>query len=250
MTRRLAVWLVIALATLGGCLSGGEPPPPASPSPTRSPIPTPSEFPTQTTPATSPSPTDEPTGGGGEDPLQDEVRTLRDGQIVFQVPRQMELEVASIVVARIARGASPITSGLDEGGGPVEEEPIQVSAEMKMVLTSIDQGVTITSLSEELQPVPETGFTTWRWSVVPQRSGNVRLSLRAVARVTSSDGGSVTQDIGVFDREIQVSVSFGNRLANFLANNWQWGAGTLLTVFGLGVGRGWFKRRKAADAAK
>ena len=244
--RRLAVWLVIALALLGACVSGGEPPPTTTSGPSG----TPSDIPTQTTPATTPSPTAEPTGGGPPDPLEAEIQTLRRGQIVFQVPREMELDVASIVTARIGGGASPITSGLPEGDGPVEEEPIDVSAEMKMVLTSIDEGVVITILSEELQPVPEAGFTTWRWSVVPHRSGNVRLSLRAVARVFASDGGTVTRDIGVFDREIVVSVSFGNRLANFLANNWQWGAGTLLTVFGLGVGRGWFKRRKAADAAK
>ncbi|MEX2459450.1 MAG: hypothetical protein WD770_10755 [Actinomycetota bacterium] len=232
MMRRLWMVLGCAAAFLAGCV-GGETPPPTS-----------------TTQPPPPTPTDEPTGGG-VDPLEAELSSLDRGQVVFQVPQDMELEEPSTVTARISRvEASPITSGLDEGGGPVEEEPIDVSRQMKMVLTADAADFAIQPLSEESQFVAETGFTTWRWSVRPQRSGELVLYLRATATV-SAEGESAARDIGVFDREIEVSVSFGSRLARFLSDNWQWGTGIALTIFGLGVGRGWFKRRQAAgDGAK
>lgn len=147
---------------------------------------------------------------------------LDPGILAFNPPGAMKLGEVVRVEARIApqsAGVSP--EALEEGmGGEVLRDSLRLSTEMTVKL--VGAGFAITPLSSETQVIDPTGPTLWRWDVSPTAAGTQPLTLLVSARVQLPGYGIVAKDLPVYERQVVVKVSLGQRLATFANDHLEW----------------------------
>jgi hypothetical protein len=85
----------------------------------------------------------------------------------------------------------------------------------------------ISTLTPVRQPVSGTASTTWEWNIRPNQTGTQTLHLTIDAIVTIA-GERLPRSVSVFNRNIDVDVTAGQRIGMFIAGNWQWLTGTVL----------------------
>jgi hypothetical protein len=105
----------------------------------------------------------------------------------------------------------------------METEEIWVSSRLKIVLFDPTgrNNFEINALNTEEQSVNDYANTLWEWNVIPIKSGNNPLVMRATVKVLDEFGENY-RDIPVFEKRVKVKASPLASLAMFLANYWQW----------------------------
>lgn len=153
----------------------------------------------------------------GNDPvflLKDTIKNLKSGQIAFNVPQEMRVDEAKLVVVRISDDLQrDLKTGLGERP---ETSKIKVSPFMKARLEGAD--FTIKLLSEEKQVLVAGRVTEWRWSVTPIEPGEQQLFLTIYARVKIPNEPEEVLDLITFQRTIKVTVN----AESWLKQNWKW----------------------------
>ncbi|PWQ94738.1 toll/interleukin-1 receptor domain-containing protein [Leucothrix arctica] len=157
------------------------------------------------------------------------------GQILYNPPTEMTLNVAEMIEVRIAKNEVS-DKGLS-GSGEVRREEVPITQVMSVRLCCGDSGngdpfdITTASAEEQLVNSPlliEGEFTEWVFQVTPRVKGEQKLTLHAIANYTLEDGRSVP--IGkVLSRDIVVQVDAPTEVWRWLVENWYW-FGILLVI--------------------
>jgi len=159
------------------------------------------------------------------------------GQMGESIPRRMRAHVASNVDVRLGRAemASLLEGLCEESGRDV------ALASLSVKLRAPDGRFLIDPVSPETQWLPdesgqmEGGFSSWRWTVTPLKSGRRRLQLAVWARTASVDGTAVVTPLP--DQTIEVRV--GRNFARGVARLSMWaaliGVGWLSATYGAAI---------------
>lgn len=152
--------------------------------------------------------------------VDDIIRDLQWGNIVFNAPTAIQFE-GSEVVELLLSSTKPIRqlqSELDRRG-ETESAKIKISNRMKANLSG--QGFNVQALFPEEQAIRSEATTRWKWEVTPVEEGsrNLYLSLSAIVTVAGRDAPFVVR---TYSKDIEVAISTGQRASKFFSSNWQW----------------------------
>lgn len=176
--------------------------------------------------------------------VENELKKLSPGQILFNVPQEMKVGIKERVEVRITKTITEdLPKGL-KGRGLPQIEGIMVNTLMGVRLNK-DDNFYINALSHEEQIVAGEGFTQWDWDVTPLESGIQSLLLTVTVRIKIPNFDEEKKDYPVFERQIKVKVNPIYSIKKFINNYWQWIIGTIISsgVIGLVVKK-WRKSRK------
>lgn len=152
--------------------------------------------------------------------VEDELKRLAPGRVLFNPPQEMKVGVKERVEVRITKTITEdLTVGLRGRGVPQIEE-IKVGTLMKVRL--MGDSFDMKALSHEEQVVAGEGFTQWDWDVTPLKSGIQTLLLTVTVRIKIPGYGEEKIDYPVFERQIKVKVSPIYSTINFIKSYWQW----------------------------
>lgn len=159
--------------------------------------------------------------------VEDELKKLSPGCILFNPSQEMKVGVKERVEVRIAKTITEdLTLGLKGRGIPQIEE-IRVGTFMKVHLTG--DNFDIKTLSHEEQPVIGEGFTQWDWDVIPLKSGIQFLLLTVTVRIKIPNYDEERKDYPVFERQIRVKVNLSYSINKFIKSYWQWIIGIMIS---------------------
>jgi hypothetical protein len=168
-----------------------------------------------------------------------ELAALVEGRIAYGVPSEMKTGVDSDVVLRISRG--PV-AGLGVGApGPVVIERVRIAPVMAAELRGRTFDIDPTGRQEQI--VPPTGFSEWRWSVMPRSSGEQTLRFVVYVVLRLADGSEESYQM-VKDKSVAVSVNPLYSVSSFLSAHLTSVLGVLTALFGSGMALTFLKRRK------
>jgi len=194
------------------------------------PTPGPETEPTATPHATStPTPTPSVTPIlSFQELIDDELRKLSSGRILFNPPEEMKVGIEERVVVRLTKDITEnLTEGLKGAGAP-QIEPIEVGTFMRVTLTG--DSFDINALSSEEQVVRPVGFTEWSWDVTPLKSGRQELHLTVTVRILIPGQDEQKIDWLVMDKQISVEVNPPYTFKRFIECYWQWIVATIISV--------------------
>jgi hypothetical protein len=181
---------------------------------------------------TSPSPPPSPSPSHSQRfDIDREVRKLKDGVAITEVPIAMELgETRSVIlvlspdVAAAPAIAEQRTENLkrhdEKNPGrtlvpktEIEAEPAPYASFMEAKLSG--QGFDIRAVTPERQPVASNQRTTWTWDVKATGSGDQYLYLSLNA-IFEGEGSEKVRSVTTFSKTVKVNVS----ISTFFWNNW------------------------------
>lgn len=151
--------------------------------------------------------------------LQEELKRLPIGKIVFNPPDVMKLGVKDRIEARITKNIQENLLESLKGRGIPKSEQLKISELVKVRLSGND--FNIIKLNEEEQIIENTGFTEWAWDVTPKKSGKKTLHLHVTLRIRLPFGEE-RKDHPVLDREIVVKVNPTYSVKIFFVSYWKW----------------------------
>jgi hypothetical protein len=203
-------------------------------------------------PAATPTPAPTPEGTATPEPTPqalasdfDASDSRRDGTIAFNPPARMRVGEATRVQARISpKTTEAIERQITEkmkgaGAGQPQTRPVKITAVMSLRLSGRD--FSITSYSDDKQKIFDP-FTTWEWDIAPTSPGTKQLSLTIVTYV---EGGDATIS-AVEDWTVEVDVTIGHRIGEFMTKYWQWMATAVIFPLGIWVTNFVLRRRRNA----
>jgi hypothetical protein len=168
------------------------------------------------------------------------------GKISFNHPSSMRIGDTVRIQARIAKTPTKDFAQGFAGPGPIKVEGIEVSTLVRVAL--IGDAFQIEPLSTADQPVLNTGYTQWDWSVTPKRSGIQSLYLRVTLRLQIPNHGTEFLDRVVFSETIRVAVNPLYAMKQFTATYWQWFVGAPPVAALVGYLQRYIRRRRRAES--
>jgi len=124
---------------------------------------------------------------------------------------------------------------------------IPTAERMQARLTG-DPGFVIQAITPEEQAISSFGTTKWEWDVTPMQAGeekNLHLTITALIEVAEE---TIPRTIDTYNRTImvkEVQKSWGQRVSEFIGNNWQWLWATILAPIALWAYRTYRRRKEA-----
>lgn len=108
---------------------------------------------------------------------------------------------------------------ITEAGEKEGAQDIPTANRMEARLTG--RGFEIAAISPDVQAISGGETTKWRWDITPTQTDEkeVHLTINALIAV---DAWTTPRFIRSYDRTTKVSVTWGQRVAGFVGNNWQW----------------------------
>jgi hypothetical protein len=175
-----------------------------------------------------------------------ELRKLSEGgRIAYGVPPEMKAGIDSDVVLRISRRPEPgLTAGL---AAPVQVEVVSVAPLMAAELRGREFDIDPEGRQEQI--VPPEGFSEWKWSVVPESSGEKTLRFVVYVVLRLPDGSEEGYQI-VKDKAVAVSVNPAYSVGNFLSEHLASVLAVLTALFGSGWVLAFLKRRSKATVER
>jgi hypothetical protein len=226
----------------------GLPSPASSPSPALSPAATSSPI---ALPTASVAPTAAATPINLQNQLDTILKALPWGNIAYEVKNKVPLHSESKATLVIwptktqqeleseARAKMAQNHDLD-----ARVAHVQISPRMRATLTATDAAaLTITPVSVDgIQGVSFETETTWFWTVRANKGGkhSVMFTLEALLLI---DGTSTPKSVKTYTDAIEVSVTTGDRIWDFLEKYWQWVVATIVIPLG-GFLLGYMRKRR------
>lgn len=187
---------------------------------------------------------------GLQEIVEEELKKLVPGRILFNPPQEMKVGVQEPVEVRIVKTLTgDLTTGL-KGRGLPQVKNIEVGTFMKVRLTGDNFDIRARNISEG-QVVASEGFTHWEWDVAPLKGGTQTLLLAVTVRIKMPNGDEETHDHPIFRKQIKVHVNLVYTTKGFIKGNWQWLIATIIVPIAGPVG-GWIimKKRKKGRSSK
>ena len=193
--------------------------PSPTPGPTPGPTPVPTPGPTPGPPPPTPEPTPPPTPAPTPPPslieaIGEGVTESSPGTILFEAPREMQLQSTYLVQATVDAG---FTKELSAGAGKESGvEGLKLSEDMLVLLTGGGfeiQPVEDSYNSQDLFPddhgaqtgtVDTPGDVKWQWYVTPVRTGFQSLNLSVIMDIEAPQFSQVSSEHEVYKRIVEV----------------------------------------------
>ena len=157
--------------------------------------------------------------------IQDELKKLRQGRILFNPSKIMRVGKQEVVEARIAKTLSvELEADLKGRGDPIIEE-LKVGDVMKANLRG--SSFQIKTLSSKAQVVPDDDFAHWTWKVTPVKRGPQSLKLLVSVQIKVQGASDTVRDLPVYERDIEVKINPVYSTKVFVGTNWKWISGTI-----------------------
>lgn len=180
--------------------------------------------------------------------IEDELKKLAPGKILFNPPQEMQVGVRDRIEVRIAKTITEDLSLELKGRGVPQIEEIRVGTFMKVRL--MGNNFDIKPLSHKEQLVAGEGFTQWDWDVVPLKSGMQSLLLVVTVRIKIPNYDEERKDYPVFERQIKVKVNLIYSISSFVYSYWQWIAGTITSTGIIGWFIKWIIKKRRQSRKK
>lgn len=173
----------------------------------------------------------------GQRPESLEVRIVRAMTLTDRVEGTL---IAGLPAAPVAQPpADQVAAGPLPATVP-HVQPIQVSAAMILTLSGTDFRIERDTCCAEKQAVTESG-STWKWNIVPLRSGRTGLSLCVAVEINTPEGFQPSTNSCPWEPKVRVTVNPFTSLKQSLSPNLPW-LGPILIPFVAAGGKEWFKR--------
>ena len=173
-------------------------------------------------------------------PIEKIFTRMDKASFAFNAPSEMMLgESATIHLVLDKGGSIEEARKLVEGQGKIESGAVRVTDQVEATLKG-GAGFEIESLTPQVQAIVAGEPTEWKWAIRATQDGRRELHL-VLNAIAEAERQSLFRTIRVFDKTIEVKVTFGHRMAEFAANNWQWIWMTFLVP-----GLTWWVGRKSA----
>ena len=157
-----------------------------------------------------------------QDEIDDLVKSLREGELVFRGPNPMRVNEWQVVLVRVAESTPP-TSDLP-GSGPPQTRRVRVGTNLIARLSGPDFEIDPVGNDDGERVLPSTGFAQWEWDVRPRRSGDLYLTISLYVLV---DEGGPPLEVRTFRERVNVEVNPGYSMGHWLKDYW---AATGITV--------------------
>jgi len=171
--------------------------------------------------------------------VDEALKDLEWGNIVFNAPESMRHNKTQTIELLLSHSASieQLQAQLEEDGA-TDANTVRISNRMEARLSG--SGFKIEALGSEIRAVGAEGVTQWKWYVTGTAGGSQRLhlTLSAILIVEGRDAPSV---IRTFDREIEVEITFGERIGSLFSQHGKYLLATILIPLGVYF---WKQRRK------
>jgi hypothetical protein len=140
--------------------------------------------------------------------------------IAFNSPGSINLQDTAQIqlLLSLQKSIDELSAALTAAGAH-EGASIKVANRMLAQLTGAD--FKITPITAEEQAIGATDTTEWKWEIKPTATGQHNLHLTLTA-IISVDGATTRKSIKTFDKIIQVDVTTGQVVTEFLGKYWQW----------------------------
>ncbi len=162
--------------------------------------------------------------------LEEELKRISIGKVVFNPPDTMKVGVRERVEVRISKDSKADLVAALKGRGIAQIKDVKVSEFMKVRVSGND--FDITQLNEEEQFIETQGFTEWAWDIIPKKSGKAVLHLHVTLRIRLPFGEE-RKDHPVLDREVIVKVNPIYSTGIFVSTYWKWIVMALIALIGL-----------------
>ena len=162
----------------------------------------------------------------------------RLGKIVFNTPDEMHYDESKPIALLLSPSKSieELTKELElrtfQEESDVGSATVEVTDRMQATLKG--RNFEVEDITNPTQAVRDSGTTQWLWEVTPKASGAHYLYL-TLSAVLDLKGEATPQVIDVYERRIDVRITFPERVASLLTDNWKWIIGTLITLFGIWI---------------
>ena len=157
-------------------------------------------------------------------PISDDYRLekLIKGKIAYEIPDTMEVEKNYKATVIVTKAMNDNILFKDFDPRYFQREEIYVSSRVSVFLIDpTEKNFNITSLNTIEQLVDDSTNTVWKWNIIPKRGGNNELVLRVTVKVLDRFGETY-KDIRVFEKEINVNVTFAESIKLFFVDYWQY----------------------------
>jgi hypothetical protein len=173
------------------------------------------------------------------------VKGLPYGEIVYNAPSRMKYGETTDIELLLSptESAESLRGQLRDPTDAVSSN-VQIDSRMEAQLSGT--GFAIEALTPSLQAVTSARPTRWRWRVTPTDHGPQELHLSLLAHI-DLPGNDAPLVVETKDALIQVEITMAQRLAGFLAPNWQWLWGAV--VFPI-IGYRLRRRRQHSDGSE
>jgi hypothetical protein len=181
----------------------------------------------------------EPEGVASEEDLFDQ---FKPGKVVFNVPKTMELdEKRGIQLLLSLKETFPELKKKIEEAGEIQQQQIRVSQIMTASLKG--SGFKIEVISPALQLINIEGTTEWRWEITAIEPGVQKLYLSMDA-IFNHNGKDLPYTVETLSEEIEIIVTWQQKVSAFVGENWKWLWTTILVPF---LGWIWERRKNKGD---
>ena len=166
--------------------------------------------------------------------------------VAFNAPDSMQLGETLRIVLLLSKKltVAQLTPLIDEPG-EIRADRIRISSMMEANLAG--KGFLIEPITKSIQKIdPGQDKIEWSWQITALEAGHRSLYL-TIDMHTPENGDFATTTINTLKEEINVYVTWQQRIAGFVSNNWQWLWTTILIPF-----VGWVynaRKRKKSKAA-
>lgn len=222
----------------------------ASPAPAERPRPAPDETagrpPQGVPPTAAPEPSSEVAGEEpepGNPPLEsgslNDLVKRRLGKIVFNTPTEMAHDESRIIALLLSPTQTFDALREDLKRRTFQDDPQIGSATVditkRMQATLRGSNFEIDEITDPIQAVRDAGTTPWQWEITPKEPGTHYLYL-TLSAVLNLEGEPTPRVIDVYNRRIDVRITFPERIAGFIGRHFGKFVGActvLLGFFGL-----------------
>ncbi len=194
-----------------------------------------------------------PVSEAAEVPKPPRATTFRNALLIYDIPPLMQQGQSTRVEALISEVQKSIEKyrELKRLSSESRIEEIKIGKVMTLRLSDDSPqdrpAFEIKPISDEEQLI-DTNFSDaweWEWDVIPLRSGQHHLNLKAVVTVVDEKFGERKVNIPVFSRQIKVKINRMYVLSGFVRNYWEFLASAIfipLVIWGYSL---YMKKRRA-----
>jgi hypothetical protein len=184
---------------------------------------------------------------GPRDTVDQQLAKLGFSNIAYNVPKTMNIRDTAIIQLKLSLKKSiDELERMIEAPGEKEGHSIQISKRMKATLSGGSDFVTTLRFPDDAtQAISENETTEWKWEVKPINEGHHRLGL-TLSVILIVDGILTPRAFPVFEKIIEVEVTWSQRAGMFFEKNWQWLWAALLVPIAGWLWQ-WKRGAKASD---
>ncbi|MBP6809888.1 MAG: hypothetical protein KA138_00095 [Saprospiraceae bacterium] len=147
------------------------------------------------------------------------------GKLSYFIPDSMKIKKNYIVRLGVSRSLNKnILVSIPKQSGETIVDTIQISSSMSISIidpsSNEDKSFSITPISTIEQIVDSNNITYWEWYLMPLKTGNLPVIIRATYKIIDETGNNY-RDVEVYKRTVYVYSDIGYGVKTFFSNYWQ-----------------------------